>query len=377
MALFYAEERYQLAERNKHNAAAKARSDINAILEREGLQKRLVIQSISEGGSFSFAKKALRRLSSLQDWKKGLNGITCDDILFVQFPNVNHSVPVSRYLATLAGGGVRIILVVHDMESFRLANDKSVGSLRAKEHIIEEKQLVEACTALIVHNDAMVQLVGSLFGASAAKKSISLNCFDYLFTESDGQARAIQNKDDKVVVAGNLAKRKAGYVYQLPQEVPFKLYGSNYEANPPDNVQLCGSFPPNELPRHLSGSFGLVWDGPSAATCEGAYGEYLRYNNPHKTSLYLACGLPVIIWDQAALAPFVIDNGVGLTLSNLNELQTVIEAVSDDQYSVMLENASQLSSALREGSFFRSAFLQAIDYVNSAVKLDTMPSNYA
>ena len=34
-----------------------------------------------------------------------------------------------------------------------------------------------------------------------------------------------------------------------------------------------------------------MWDGPSPDTCAGVYGAYLRYNNPHKTSLYLAAGL--------------------------------------------------------------------------------------
>ena len=50
----------------------------------------------------------------------------------------------------------------------------------------------------------------------------------------------------------------------------------------------------------MEGSFGLVWDGISVETCAGVYGEYLKVNNPHKTSLYLASGIPVIIWKEAA-----------------------------------------------------------------------------
>ena len=32
----------------------------------------------------------------------------------------------------------------------------------------------------------------------------------------------------------------------------------------------------------MEGSFGLVWDGTSKDTCIGGFGEYLKFNNPHK-----------------------------------------------------------------------------------------------
>ena len=57
-------------------------------------------------------------------------------------------------------------------------------------------------------------------------------------------------------------------------------------------------------------NFGLVWDGTSLDGCNGRYGEYLKFNNPHKTSLYLSCGIPVIIWKEAALADFVEEHKV-------------------------------------------------------------------
>ena len=38
-----------------------------------------------------------------------------------------------------------------------------------------------------------------------------------------------------------------------------------------------GSFLPDELPVALEGGFGLVWDGDSAETCSGVFGEYLRF----------------------------------------------------------------------------------------------------
>ena len=77
----------------------------------------------------------------------------------------------------------------------------------------------------------------------------------------------------------------------------YHIYGPNYTPEKKcSRIVYQGEFSADELPAHLKGQFGLIWDGSSVNTCEGNFGEYLRYNNPHKISLYLACGLPVIIW---------------------------------------------------------------------------------
>ena len=116
-----------------------------------------------------------------------------------------------------------------------------------------------------------------------------------------------------------------------------------------------GSFSPEELVSHLEGSFGLVWDGISAETCAGAFGEYLRINNPHKLSLYLAAGLPVIIWKEAALAPFVAENKVGFAVSSLYEIRDVVDRLPDNEYQTMKENAKQIGLHLRKGQYLLTA----------------------
>lgn len=70
-------------------------------------------------------------------------------------------------------------------------------------------------------------------------------------------------------------------------------------------------------------------------TCSGGKGEYLRINNPHKLSLYLAVGLPVIIWDEAAEAEFVLRENVGFTIKSLYELSEKMALISDDDYEIM------------------------------------------
>ena len=157
------------------------------------------------------------------------------------------------------------------------------------------------------------------------------------------------------IIAGNLDRKKCGYVYHLPDDVDFHLYGPNYTGGESEHKRYYGSFPPSELPAKLEGDFGLVWDGSSVDTCAGVYGEYLRVNNPHKTSLYLASGIPVIIWKEAALAEFVEAQGVGITISSLQELHTRLERLSKDEYEQMLARVSVISDNLTSGYYTKKA----------------------
>ena len=113
------------------------------------------------------------------------------------------------------------------------------------------------------------------------------------------------------------------------------------------------------LPEKLEGSFGLVWDGASLDACEGRQGEYLRYNNPHKLSLYMAAGLPVILWRQSALADFVEQSGVGLLTDSLQDLDGLIRSVSPARYDRMCRQAELTGADVRRGAYLTTALKQA------------------
>ena len=116
---------------------------------------------------------------------------------------------------------------------------------------------------------------------------------------------------------------------------------------------------PDELIKNLIGKYGLVWDGDSIETCSGGKGEYLKINNPHKLSLYLAVGLPVIIWDEAAEAEFVLRENVGFTIKSLYELPEKMESISDNDYKIMKKNAEIVGARLRNGEYMTRALKKA------------------
>ena len=105
----------------------------------------------------------------------------------------------------------------------------------------------------------------------------------------------------------------------------------------------------------MQGGFGLVWDGDSSDTCSGMYGEYLKINNPHKASLYLASNFPIIVWRQSALADFVIRNNCGIIIDSLYEIAGILESMNEEKYQQLLDNCKKIGEKIRQGNYLKKA----------------------
>lgn len=166
-----------------------------------------------------------------------------------------------------------------------------------------------------------------------------------------------------VSIAGNLSPKKCAYLTELKRipQAHFDLYGPGYDkdATEGENVTYHGSFQPEELPHRLESGFGLVWDGDSVETCEGQFGKYLAYNSPHKLSLYLAAGLPVIIWKGAAQSDFVEKNGLGFSVGSLKEIPSLLSGIKAEDYEKLLRNVCPVSEKLRAGHYLKAVLSEA------------------
>ena len=123
--------------------------------------------------------------------------------------------------------------------------------------------------------------------------------------------------------------------------------------------EYMGSYPPDILPQYLNQGFGLIWDGNSTESCAGVIGNYLKYNNPHKCSLYLASGIPVIVWKKAALADFINIHNAGILVESLEEIPEKIQNLSEKEYIQMKNNAEKISLKLKDGYFLKKAIRTA------------------
>ncbi len=321
------------------SAGNKARTDIEAVMTSLGYRNLGIRQSVSNGG----LKHFVRNLAGVI---KECGTIRPGDIVVLQYPLKKYFSPVCHIAHAR---GAKVIALIHDLGSFR------------RKALTEEKEIRRLSNAdlIIAHNATMRRW---LERRGCTAKVIELGIFDFL-----NHSRPAQNHEPdgnyKVVYAGNLQRRKNSFLYSIrPQGWSMVLYGIGFEASEAtdtESIDYRGFAKPSDLIKDAGGDFGLVWDGDSTRECSGAYGEYLRVNNPHKTSLYIRCGLPVIIWKEAALAPFIVEHGLGLAIGSLEELDTLLPSVTPEQYSRMRKDVLDMAERLANGKFAGAALIRA------------------
>ncbi len=76
-------------------------------------------------------------------------------------------------------------------------------------------------------------------------------------------------------------------------------------------------------------------------------------------SLYLRCGLPIIIWAKAGLASFVEKNNIGVCVSSLEELESIFSRMDIEDYMQMKKNALEIGRKLSQGFYFNKALQSA------------------
>lgn len=293
---------------------------------------------------------------SMKYWKNVLQIAKKGDTFIYQHP-LYVSRTLSKFIDKLKAKGVKLIVLIHDLEKLRMGIEGAVNVNESANNMIEGS-LLKKFDIVICHNKKMkLYLIEQGY---AVDQLVDLEIFDY-YTDCKFVHSDVKSKSPTIAIAGNLLKTKCGYIYHIHDKgnnlnLVANLYGINFDRDTNDSKLIYhGSFPADELPEKIEGDFGLVWDGTSAETCAGHVGEYLKYNNPHKTSLYISAGIPVIVWKQAAIADFVTKNNVGITVDSLYEVEAAIDAVTAKTYNEMCINAKKLAKRLRTGYFFYKA----------------------
>jgi hypothetical protein len=256
-------------------------------------------------------------------------------------------------LALCRWRNIRLQGLIHDLDSLR-----SPGSGEGREIAV-----LRLFDGLISHNPSMSAW---LRHKGISKRMVDLNLFDYLSAGGPPWHEDTLERLVRVVCAGNLEYGKAQYVYhaglQELQNVEFSLYGAYFEADRPlaANVRYKGLFKPDSPRLDRRHHFGLVWDGADIDGCTGTFGDYLRINNPHKLSLYLSMGLPVIVWSESAVAGFVQEHGIGVAVTSLREIDGLAERIGSANYLDMATRATAMGERLRSGGFLRDALARLL-----------------
>lgn len=280
------------------------------------------------------------------------NNLNQNDIIIFQFPLLWQSLKKQIRMKFLKKRNFKAYLLIHDIESLRNKKIKSFSDFKYSiVYFLQNKTVLERVDGIIAHNDKMKSELVKM--GISKEKIVTLEIFDYLIPNFNED----KNYDkDKILLAGNFDIRKTRYARELPEKPEFEIYGINFEnENLPNNVHYKGAFTPDELPNHLQGGFGLVWDGDSAHTCSGMYGEYLKINNPHKASLYLASEFPIIVWSQSALADFVKKNNCGILVNSLFEIAETLKSISESEYQELIKNSKRIGKKIRQGHYLKTS----------------------
>ena len=258
------------------------------------------------------------------------------DVVFLQWPFYYMSTSVMTFILKMKK--VDLTILLHDINSLR----------NVKSHIKEEDTLLDYANKIIVHTNAMKNYLVSK--KVEESKIFVLTSFDYI-TEEETPKRELSNI---IVYAGNLLKSK--FLRIIPVDsygLKFNCYG--LPANViPDHLSYNGAFSP-ENTSILKGSWGLVWDGNSTDTCSGINGEYLRINSPHKLSLYIVSGLPLIVWEHSALADYVIKNNLGITVKSIMEISDKLNKIRKKEYKEIQDAVRKEAIELKNGNHLKQA----------------------
>ena len=318
-----------------YNAGPKARIDVERTLNRLGYEILNIKRRSFKIGFVSILFAACECIIAFRKIKK-------DDIVILQYPlyfyNYFLEKIVLRYLCKRSDN---VTFLIHDL-----------GFLRYQKLNKNEISILNMPNSLIVHTPRMKDIVAKfLYKSKISIKTLFL--FDY-YTE----ATLLSDKDlvdykNVIAFAGNLGK--SFFLKELDSnqgELIWHLYGkeANFKIHFSESIKYNGLFQPNN-PSSLIAGWGLVWDGDSLEGCTGIAGDYLKYNSPHKTSLYLSRGIPLIVWSGSALSDFVTKNNIGISISSIHQIENVINSIAIERYKEIINNVRLIREKIVGGYY--------------------------
>jgi hypothetical protein len=279
-------------------------------------------------------KGILAKCKRLQQCITTAFSIQSNSIVYFHFPFHAKIDTVLLYL--LQKRGIKTVALIIDIDGLRDSNDQLLK---------HEVAQLSRFSYLVAHNEAMKKW---LLQQIPSANIFNITVFDYAYS---GKVTP-KHLSGSICFAGNLLKATFVYHWHQLSPLPFNVYGVGYEAplNMKGGFIFKGIEQPDQLPTLIDGSFGLVWDGDDLNNCD----PYLKFNNPHKLSLYLAAGMPVIVWDKSAVAAWVTENKLGFCINSIVEIGNCISNISSNDYETMRQNAVAIGIKISNGYYLKT-----------------------
>lgn len=276
---------------------------------------------------------------------KGIGKLKKGDVLLLQYP-------LKKYYDFIVDKarkrGVKVVTLIHDLGCFR----------RKRLEVEEEIARLNRSSVLMVHTPEMAAWLRE---HGIRVPVIEIGLWDYISSQALPEYRNDMEIGDtlQLVYAGDLRKKSNAWVYELTavdSGVSLTLYGNGFEADTGvSRVNWSGFADSDSLVRDCKGDFGIVWYEDKLDDITGPIGEYLPYCASHKASLYLRAGLPIVIWEKAALAKILTDLGVAVAVPSIRDISRRIKKLTSQQYREMRRKAQIIGRRLAEGRYLSDA----------------------
>ena len=262
----------------------------------------------------------------------------CSEIVFQYAPITCHKIYlliIRALFHLLRFKKVHKYAIIHDLASMR-----ERWSSQSK-----EISFLNEFDGIAVHSEAMKDKLQDM----GYRGVISiLGLFDYIV---DFDNKIERNLSGCINFSGNL--QKSHFISHISEiagkTLSFDLYGKDGTDSTNNYIHYNGPFKSNDL-SSLKGSWGLVWDGDSINGLEGEYGIYLKYNSPHKASMYICAELPLIVSCDSAISSIVRSESLGLTVHSLKDIEEILENMDNENYNEIVSNVKRYSARLKSGA---------------------------
>lgn len=327
---------------NYYHAGSKAREDVNQIARNNGFEPFLInTHTVKEQTEThpSLFYNLYYRIRKLFILFLSIVRIKNRTLVLIQYPIAPFTkTHMLFFFRCLKMKRCHLAVLIHDTVSFR--NNEIFSK--------SEIKILNLASELIVHTTQMMELFKNN-GLSRPCRQLWL--FDYL-TDDIPNNESHQANTSCIAFAGNLDK--SVFLKRLTEVhfngIKLHLYGNKPQNNTeyPEWIKYNSRFNPDNVTA-LTEGWGLTWDGDSIEKLQSPLGNYMKYNSSHKTSLYIAAGMPVILSKEAALATFVEEHKIGITISSLLELEDRIVGMDKEEFHLIQKNVSEMSQTLRTG----------------------------
>lgn len=330
---------------NYFSARSKAREDVNYIAEKNGftpflINTRTTTEQMAAGKGIW--KKIVYNFRKLFILCSSIFSIKRGTLVLFQYPFAPFGEIFTLFFCKcLKLRKCKLIFMVHDLVHYRetLVFDNY------------EIKILNTADELIVHTPKMQELFTS-YGITRPCRILWL--FDYITPEIPNVRKQVSND---IAFAGALDK--SVFLHKM-KSIPYKdidlyLYGNQPKDTSayPKWMKYVGRFSPENVTM-LQESWGLSWDGDGINALEGVIGNYLKYISPHKVSLYIAAGIPVIISKESALADFIEENKLGITIDSLYDIEETLKNLSEKEIQSIRKSVFTMSKRLRNGDMLGS-----------------------